>query len=142
MQNKDKKDYTEAVLFILAVDDFKRINDTAGHNAGDLALKLIADELRGSVRYESQVCRWGGDEFVGIIPSESEDARERLEAIRNGVIEKTAAADVPVSVSIGYVRVLDVDDTSDVVSMVEFADKALYSIKKSGKNNIAVYSKD
>jgi diguanylate cyclase (GGDEF)-like protein len=142
LQNMDKKDYAEAVLFILDVDDFKRINDTAGHNAGDLALRIIADELRNAVRYESQVCRWGGDEFVGIIPSDTADARERLEGIRNGVLEKTAASDVAVSVSIGYVSVQDVDDKKDVVSMVEFADRALYEIKKTGKNKIAMYKKE
>lgn len=139
ISNREKKDYSDAVLFILDVDDFKRINDTAGHNAGDSVLKIIANELRSAVRYESQICRWGGDEFVGIIPAPTEVVIHRLEGIRNGVLEKTQEAGVPVSVSIGYVNVNDVPDTQDVVAMVELADKALYQIKKSGKNKISEF---
>ncbi len=135
-QNKDKKDYREAVLFILDVDDFKKVNDTEGHNAGDIVLRIIADELKGAVRYESQVCRWGGDEFVGIMPESSITVRQRLEEIRNGIREKTESIGIPVSVSIGYARVHDSGDAGNIASMVELADKALYRIKKSGKNRV------
>lgn len=138
-QNKDNKDYREAVFFILDVDDFKRVNDVAGHNAGDESLKIIAEELRNAVRYETQVSRWGGDEFVGIIPASVEDAKERLEEISKSIGEKTAEEGVPISVSIGYVNVHDVKDPGDIVEMVELADKAMYNIKHSGKDGIAAY---
>ena len=139
MHNKDKKDYEQAVLFILDVDDFKMVNDTAGHNAGDEMLKIIADELRSSVRYETQVSRWGGDEFVGIIPASVRDARERMEDISRGINERSAEAGIPVSVSIGYVDVHDVKDRGDIVAMLELADKAMYKIKNSGKDGILAY---
>ena len=139
-QNKDNKDYREAVFFILDVDDFKRVNDEAGHNAGDISLKIIAEELRNAVRYETQVSRWGGDEFVGIIPSSVEDAGERLKEISKSIGEKSAEAGVPISVSIGYVDVHDVKDPGDIVEMVELADKAMYNIKHSGKGGIAAYT--
>ena len=139
VQNKDRKDYAEAVLFILDVDDFKGINDKAGHNAGDSVLKIVADELRNAVRYESQVCRWGGDEFVGIIPASSRAVSKRLEGIRSGIQEKTASAGFPAHVTIGCVDVRDAKDRRDIASLVALADQALYQAKNAGKDRIAVY---
>lgn len=139
MQNRKRNDYREAVLFILDVDDFKSINDTLGHNAGDQALKIIADVLRNAVRYECQVCRWGGDEFVGIMAASPENARHRLEAIGAEVRKRTGEVEIPAGVSIGFVNVSAVPDSKNVAAMVELADQALYEIKKSGKNRVAEY---
>ena len=140
-QNREKKDYSEAVLFILDVDDFKRLNDSAGHNAGDVALCLIAGELKNAVRYENQICRWGGDEFVGIIPAGAKEALHRLNDIGNAICEATAAAGVPVSVSIGYTDIHSVDNSENIEALIELADKALYRVKTSSKNGIAAYDK-
>ncbi len=141
IQNKDKKDYCGgAYLFILDVDDFKRINDTKGHNAGDIVLKIIAEELKKAVRYENQVCRWGGDEFTGIIPASASSIIKRLERMRNNILEETALKGIPASVSIGYVNVRAAEDINNVVSMVELADQALYNVKQSGKNRIYEYT--
>lgn len=136
-QNREKKDYAEAVLFILDVDDFKKVNDTAGHNAGDVVLRIIAEELKKAVRYENQVCRWGGDEFVGIIPAKDEDAKERLNDIGRSIREMTSAEGVPVSVSMGYTDIHSVDDSGDIGSLIANADKALYRVKTTHKNGIA-----
>ena len=139
-QNREKKDYSEAVLFILDVDDFKKLNDTAGHNAGDVALCIIAGELKNAVRYENQICRWGGDEFVGIIPSGKHEALHRLNDIGNAICEATAASGVPVSVSIGYTDIHEVSNSEDVEALIGLADKALYRVKSTSKNGIAAYS--
>lgn len=138
-QNREKKDYREAYLFLLDVDDFKRVNDQSGHNAGDMALKIIAQELKNAVRYENQVCRWGGDEFAGIIPSPELEAGRRFRELSSSIEEVSAAAGVPLSVSIGYVSIHAVEDTSDVVALVGLADQAMYSVKNSSKGNIAQY---
>lgn len=138
-QNREKKDYSEAVLFILDVDDFKIVNDTAGHNAGDMVLRIIAEQLKNAVRYENQVCRWGGDEFVGIIPARAEDAPGRLSDIGNAIREMTSAEGVPVNVSIGYTDIHSVDDNGDIEALIAHADKALYKVKKTHKNGIASY---
>lgn len=138
-QNMEKKDYSEAVLFILDVDDFKKLNDTAGHNAGDIALCIIAQELKNAVRYENQICRWGGDEFVGIIPAGPEEAEHRLNDIGSAICEATAGAGVPISVSIGYTDIHEISDTGDVEALLELADKALYKVKSTQKNSIASY---
>ena len=122
------------------MDDFKKLNDTAGHNAGDVALCIIAGELKNAVRYENQICRWGGDEFVGIIPSNKQEASHRLNDIGNAICEATAASGVPVSVSIGYTDIHEVSDSEDVEALIGLADKALYRVKSTRKNGIAAYS--
>ena len=136
-QNREKKDYSEAVLFILDVDDFKKVNDTAGHNAGDTVLRIIADELKKAVRYENQVCRWGGDEFVGVLPAKAGDAQDRLNAIGASIREMTSNEGIPVNVSIGFTDIHSVDDSGNIESLIEHADKALYRVKTTSKNAIA-----
>ncbi len=138
-QNRDKRDYARAVLFILDVDDFKKLNDSAGHNAGDMALRLISRELKHSVRYEEQLCRWGGDEFIGIIPAVGSEAASRLDTLAGAIREATKEAGIPVSVSIGYTDIHDAGDGRDIASLVELADKALYHVKQSDKNGISEY---
>ena len=138
-QNRSKKDYEEAFLFIMDVDDFKKVNDTAGHNAGDEALKIIARELKNAVRYESQVCRWGGDEFAGIIPSSEQEAGKRFKELSSAIEKASTDAGIPLSVSIGYVDIHAVDESGNILELVELADKALYRIKREGKGGIALY---
>ena len=138
-QNHEKKDYEEVVLFILDVDSFKEINDKMGHNAGDEALKLVADKLRRAVRYENQVCRWGGDEFVGIIPVEPEKAKERLEELAGKIRNEAKASGIPFTVTIGYVDMHEASDILDIPNIVGLADKALYQAKDTGKARINEY---
>lgn len=135
-QNHEKNDYKEVVLFILDVDSFKEINDKQGHNKGDEVLKIIAEKLRRAVRYENQVCRWGGDEFVGIIPVESDNAVERLGELSYRIRKDTEEAGIPVTVTIGYVDMREADDILDIDTIVGLADKALYQAKDSGKAKI------
>lgn len=128
------KDFEKAVLFILDVDDFKSVNDSLGHNIGDAVLMFVADELRASVRYDNQVCRWGGDEFVGIIPGDRKTAGQRLRELE----ERIAAGKIVggVSVSIGYAEIGSVSDPLDIEGLVEIADRALYEVKRSGKGGV------
>ncbi len=140
-QNNEKKDYEEVILFILDVDDFKNINDNEGHNSGDEVLKIIADKLRRSVRYENQVCRWGGDEFVGIIPVKAENAGERLKELSSNIKNGTSEAGIPVTVSIGYTDMRIADDILDISAIVALADKALYKIKSIRKGGIREYKR-
>lgn len=138
-QNHDKKDYEDVILFILDVDSFKEINDKKGHNAGDEALKIIADTLRHLVRYDNQVCRWGGDEFVGIIPWGTQNESVRLEELSAKISEVSSEAGIPLSVSIGYVDVRMADNILDIPAIVGLADKALYQAKTSGRGVINEY---
>ncbi len=138
-QNCRKKDYASSAMFILDVDNFKQVNDQKGHEAGDTALKIVAEELRSSVRYEGQVCRWGGDEFVGVVPGTAVQAEERLKDLGKRVQASSAQVGVPVSVSIGFVDVHIAGDPYNVAKLVSCADNALYKTKLSGKRGVQKY---
>lgn len=135
--NYMNKDYEKASLFIMDVDDFKLVNDSHGHNEGDRVLQIVADELKGTVRYERQVCRWGGDEFIGVLPGDDAQVKERLSDLQKRISEKTGAQKLPVTVSIGYTDVHITGDAMDVTGIVKNADTALYRVKKSAKGKIA-----
>ncbi len=139
LENRDGPDYRQAALFILDVDDFKMINDQNGHNAGDVVLKEVAGELRKTVRYDNQICRWGGDEFVGVIPGDRERVEDRLEDLCRRISAISVINSLPVTASIGYLC-LDGDRShSDLDTLVEKADKAMYRAKKQGKNCVFGY---
>lgn len=135
--NYMNRDYEKAVLFIMDIDDFKLINDNYGHNAGDKVLQIVAGELTAIVRYERQICRWGGDEFVGILAGTSEHIDDRLRRLSNKIRERSAAEGLPVTVSIGYADVHISEDVHDISGIVKMADSALYDVKRSGKDRIA-----
>ena len=138
-QNYNNRDYDQASLFMMDIDDFKVLNDTRGHNEGDAALMIVARQLRSIVRYDNQVCRWGGDEFVGIIPGSQEQVEARLSQLVMRMGEEAAAAKLDFTVSIGFADTKSTADRADVTSLVGLADKAMYSIKKEGKNSIACW---
>ncbi|CAN7283077.1 EAL domain-containing protein [Trinickia sp. LjRoot230] len=123
-------------LVLVDLDDFKTVNDTLGHGAGDELLKRVASALRQAVRTTDVVSRIGGDEFAVLIEIREEKAEARLAAER---IARTLArpfnlprASVVASASVG-VSVFP-DDATDVASLVSSADIALYAAKSRGKH--------
>ena len=130
-----------AVLF-LDLDGFKTINDTLGHQAGDLLLVAAAKRLASLHRSTDTVARFGGDEFTIILPDINPDFDMRL--IGQKIISAFASPfdiaghwTISVSTSIG-IAVCDADDC-DPSTVIEHADIAMYSAKTSGKNNYQVY---
>ena len=128
-----------AVLFV-DLDDFKDINDTLGHDAGDHLLQSVAARLTGSLREVDTVGRIGGDEFVVVIDGESDTApelvAERLvRVIREPFELDGSAAPVTITTSVG-VAVADRDGTSEVMRA---ADIALYQAKAAGKDRFDVF---
>ncbi|MDG0023928.1 EAL domain-containing protein [Trinickia sp. Y13] len=127
---------SRAALILIDLDDFKTVNDTLGHGAGDELLKHVAIALRQSVRLADLVSRIGGDEFAVLVAI----AKEKAEGIHTA--ERIARAlarpfDLPrasimASASLG-VSVFP-DDAADVASLVSSADIALYAAKGVGKN--------
>ncbi|WP_420474219.1 diguanylate cyclase domain-containing protein [Noviherbaspirillum sp. ST9] len=130
-----------AVLF-LDLDKFKEINDTLGHDAGDIVLCEIASRLRACLRHTDKIARMGGDEFYVLI-EELDDARyaadvahKLLEAASRPVI--IGGKECQLSVSIGIA--IYPDDGSDGPTLLKNADKAMYKAKDLGKNGFQTYS--
>ena len=125
-------------LIMVDIDWFKNTNDTYGHQAGNLVLKGIARVIRSIVRDTDLVCRYGGEEFIVILPQTlASDAHEIGERIRTEV-ERTDFSDegllpsLRVTVSIGISTYPDNGGTAE--NLVEMVDKALYRAKGQGKN--------
>ena len=131
-----------AVMF-LDLDGFKEINDAHGHEFGDLVLKEIADRITGEIRETDTVARIGGDEFIIILSSVPE--LEVVERIASSLIERIAAPfDIDrieecVSASAGIALYPEHGTTAE--QLIRAADKAMYSIKRQGKNNYGLYQR-
>lgn len=130
-----------AVLF-LDVDQFKNVNDTLGHEAGDTLLQVIADRLRAVVRSTDLVARLGGDEFVVVITDVNQI--ESVAIIAHKILESVLAMilindkEVYTTVSIG-ISVYP-DDGHDAETLLQHADLALYRAKEAGRNNYQFYT--
>ena len=133
-------------LLMLDLDGFKSCNDTFGHLFGDKMLKDIAEALQNTVRSMDIVARYGGDEFMVILPETAEalaiDIAERLRSnvAVKAVLPQEAADKVPhpLTASIGVVCYPDHGKTIEL--LLENVDKALYRAKNKGKNRIEVFS--
>lgn len=128
-------------LFILDIDNFKRINDVYGHSAGDSALKLLAEELRLAVGTGGFVCRWGGDEFVGLMEREASEAKAALEELSRRINSVKIDDVFRITVSAGVAGIRSKEEAPDIDGLVILADQALYRAKEYGKNRICVYGK-
>jgi diguanylate cyclase (GGDEF)-like protein len=123
---------------MLDIDHFKRVNDTHGHAAGDQALAEVARRLRASVRNIDIVGRYGGEEFVLLLP-ETELAgagllAERLRLAIAAAPVTTVAGPVPLTVSLGVAA--NRPAVADVAALINNADTALYAAKEAGRNRV------
>jgi diguanylate cyclase (GGDEF)-like protein len=115
-------------LAVVDIDRFKAINDSEGHAAGDVALRGVADALRSAFRGEDVVCRWGGDEFVvALYATGAADARGRVAA---------ALGRAPVACSGGIAATPDAG--TELASLYDAADAALYAVKRGGRGGVAL----
>ena len=125
---------TRFSVILMDIDHFKAVNDRFGHQAGDAALKKIADVIKTGVRSPDFVGRWGGEEFLIILPETSIDGalslaeklRARLESTTLGRIGRKTA-------SFGVATFADGDDLAAVIAR---ADAGLYAAKRSGRNRV------
>ncbi len=125
---------TTFAVIMIDVDHFKRINDCFGHLAGDVVLIALAKLFKAMTRSTDLVGRWGGEEFLVILPNADEvKAIELAEKIRSGVSENCFPEQQRITISLG-VSVFSGDATVD--SIIYRADQALYQAKKNGKNQV------
>jgi two-component system cell cycle response regulator len=127
-------------VLMIDVDHFKRINDEHGHPAGDAVLREMAQLLRETLRTTDALGRYGGEEFVAVLPHTSpEEARQTAERIRYRVQQNRFHAgdkEVRVSVSVGMATCpSSTVDTPE--ALLREADKALYRAKEAGRNRVA-----
>lgn len=128
-------DEQEFSVALADLDHFKKLNDTHGHEAGDKALRLFASVLRSSLRPEDVSGRFGGEEFIVLLPGTGiDEATRALERLQEALAEALAAADVaPFTASWGLTVSSAAASFEDVVAI---ADGALYRAKAEGRNRI------
>jgi two-component system cell cycle response regulator len=133
--------YQEAFsVLMIDVDHFKRINDAHGHPCGDTVLREMAHLLRDALRTVDSVGRYGGEEFVAVLPhTGAEEARQTGERVRQQVQERgfhCGEREVHITVSVGVATYPSATiDSPD--ALVREADKALYRAKEAGRNRVA-----
>lgn len=127
-------------LALLDIDDFKLVNDTFGHLAGDMVLKELSSIFQSNIRSQDIVARYGGEEFAIIFPETSiNDARKICERIRNLVENHTFSIEnkkVNITISGGVGEALSSETLTKQQGLVNYVDKLLYDAKNDGKNQI------
>ena len=133
---KEKKD--AAGVALIDLDDFKLYNDTYGHNAGDVALCTVADVIKGSIRRSDRLIRFGGDEFLLVMPGIEEDAFIKKLQIIQQKINKTVIpgySKIQLTISVG--GVLNANGT--IETAVKHADHLMYQAKENKNRVVTEY---
>lgn len=124
-------------LAVIDIDLFKRINDTHGHLIGDEVLVMLAQLMRDSFRFDDQLFRFGGEEFIVVLqPTCEEGAHQTFDRFRQRVEEFTFSRVGQVTVSIGISQLQHNDTPHDIIDR---ADEALYFAKRNGRNQCQRY---
>jgi diguanylate cyclase (GGDEF)-like protein len=123
-------------LLVIDLDHFKSVNDTNGHSEGDACLDRVVSTIGGVVGRKGKIYRWGGDEFAVCLPDFSTgEAQATAERIRGGVEEAKPGGEIAVTTSIGVCG-RDSTASKSAEELLDFADKAMYESKRSGKNRV------
>lgn len=131
----------DLALLMVDIDKFKQVNDTWGHQVGDLVLQHLSQLLVDALRQTDILARYGGEEFVILLPHTSEQEATKLSERLRVAVEQTPLHRIPelrVTVSIGVACLLPDDD--DAYSLLERADKAMYRAKRGGRNRVVRYN--
>ena len=139
LMQEAKTDGRALSVMITDIDHFKRVNDTYGHDAGDIVLQDFAARLRRHTRGIDLACRFGGEEFIVIMPDTDLDtARHVGERLRECIEEAPFSIDsqtsLPVTACVGLATLTGPDDTT--AALFKRADNALYAAKRSGRNRV------
>jgi diguanylate cyclase len=130
-------------LVVWDIDHFKSINDTFGHKAGDKVLALIAKQLSGNCRESDFICRFGGEEFVMLLPDTATEPALKLANQLRAIVEETgfnaSGTAISITVSCGITEFMENDSPETVFDR---ADQALYQAKQQGRNQCCVAGMD
>lgn len=132
--SRHKRPFTVAFFDL---DNFKQVNDRKGHLEGDKALKLVADAIRSNLRQADIVARFGGDEFVVLLPETDHSVADSvLRKLQSKLLDAMKENNWPITFSIGAVTCKSFHFTID--ELLHLADSYLYSVKSLSKNDIRI----
>ena len=128
---------------MMDIDWFKKVNDTWGHQTGDLILKEFCSITKGIIRDYDLLARYGGEEFIAILPATApEDAVTVAEKIRKNIenhVFNDGNAEIRITVSIGVVSAHPAAREIKKQTLISYADDALYQAKRNGRNRVVRY---
>ncbi|MBP3854259.1 MAG: diguanylate cyclase [Ruminiclostridium sp.] len=128
---------TEPYCVILGdIDDFKQVNDTYGHSAGDEVLRTVSDIISGNVGDSGEVCRWGGEEILILLKGTNDACTaltERILSQIRGTVVESGDSRIKITMTFGL---CDYGDAMNIEKLISIADERLYIGKNSGKNKV------
>lgn len=131
-------------LILIDIDFFKHINDTYGHDAGDIILREVSDIMKSQLRTTDILCRVGGEEFIVLCKrANQKDALEIAEKIRATVARQNYLSHdnpIKVTISLGVASIPDPEKMITTTEFYKYSDLALYASKKSGRNKVTHYN--
>lgn len=139
-QKEARRNRTLLYVVMIDVDRFKRVNDTYGHPVGDMVLRHLAGTLKGTLRSNEPLYRFGGEEFLWLLKCKSADeaeqsARRVLTTIGTTPVPITEDQSLTLTVTLGLAQVRESEDLASAISR---ADLALYEGKESGRNRFVI----
>ena len=141
--SRAKRSQSALSVVLLDLDHFKNINDTHGHNVGDEVLCAVSEVLQSGLRQGDVVGRWGGEEFMAILPnSDVAAARITSERLRKAV-EKLDLSHIhealKVTASFGIAVFDGLDPETDAAALISWSDTAMYAAKEAGRNQVSAH---
>lgn len=128
-------------VIMLDIDHFKKTNDEFGHQAGDYVIKVVADIMKGAFRKTDIVCRYGGEEFLAILPgTELTGAATASEKLRKTIQDYNftfEGSQIPITISSGVAQIQVGRESGD--QTIARADAALYRSKETGRNQVSIH---
>jgi diguanylate cyclase (GGDEF)-like protein len=122
---------------MIDLDHFKAVNDSHGHKTGDMVLKALAGLLIGNLRASDVAGRYGGEEFIVLLPSASQDAAARTAEKIRRLAESTPMEGISITISVGLAEgAIESPPAEELQALIQKADAAMYRAKESGRNRV------
>jgi diguanylate cyclase (GGDEF)-like protein/PAS domain S-box-containing protein len=137
-----QRDFQKLGILMVDLDNFKKVNDTHGHNVGDQLLKGVADRLLGMFRKGDTIARWGGDEFILLLPEirQADVAKNVAERILDSFHRPFELDGLQITITVSIGVAIFADDGADADTLIKNADIAMYHAKAAGRDRFHHYT--